>query len=302
MVFDGASPSQTLGDNRSITRLVTLLAWNGMAKGQPRTELAARRRAAGFSQEALAHALQISVTALATWEQGRRTPLARLRQPLADALGVTMVELERLLDPSVAPSLNGDGLAAVAEWLSLFVRAEQQARAVEVVELTTWPALLQTEAYARAVELASHRPATASQVAEMVRLRLARQSVLRRQPDALAYRALVPLDLLGHDLCGSAVLAEQLAHVAEVASWPNVELRLVPGVALVSVPASFVLLTTPGAPRHDLAVEFGLHGPNYAERADAVADFSALFDRLAYAALSPAESLDLITATERTTK
>lgn len=62
-----------------------------------RHDLAARRRAAGLSQEGLAELLQVDRTTVGRWEQGTSLPQPWNRRPLAGALGVSLGELDRLL-------------------------------------------------------------------------------------------------------------------------------------------------------------------------------------------------------------
>ena len=60
--------------------------------------LPARRKAAGYTQEALAAALGVTRPALAAWETGRSWPSAALLPALADLLLCSIDEL--YVDPS----------------------------------------------------------------------------------------------------------------------------------------------------------------------------------------------------------
>jgi transcriptional regulator with XRE-family HTH domain len=62
-----------------------------------RDKLAARRRAVGHTQESLAEVLDVAVSTVARWEQGGGCPLPALRRPLAEALSVSLEDLDRLL-------------------------------------------------------------------------------------------------------------------------------------------------------------------------------------------------------------
>ncbi len=66
-----------------------------MRRGQDK--LAARRRAVGHTQESLAEVLDVAVSTVARWEQGAGCPLPALRRPLAEALSVSLEDLDRLL-------------------------------------------------------------------------------------------------------------------------------------------------------------------------------------------------------------
>jgi transcriptional regulator with XRE-family HTH domain len=65
--------------------------------------LAARRLAAGLSQERLAERLHVDRTTVGRWEQGTSTPQPWHRRPLADAIGVTLDALDSLLAEGPEP-------------------------------------------------------------------------------------------------------------------------------------------------------------------------------------------------------
>lgn len=97
--------------------------------------------------------------------------------------------------------------------------------AVEV-ELSTIPALLQTKAYAAAVERAMELPLTDSEVLERVEVRAERQKALDRYPDPLQVTVLVADGVLRDRVGDSDVMVEQCDHLVEMAQRPNVELRV----------------------------------------------------------------------------
>src|ERR687891_1646738 len=63
-----------------------------------RPELARLRRLAGLTQEALAERLGVAQQSVARWERGEFKPLLMLRPGLAELLGITVAELDELLD------------------------------------------------------------------------------------------------------------------------------------------------------------------------------------------------------------
>jgi len=63
-----------------------------------RQRLAQRRKATGFSQEALAAALDVERSTVARWESGETNPLPWIRPKLAQALGVSADQLNGLLE------------------------------------------------------------------------------------------------------------------------------------------------------------------------------------------------------------
>ncbi|MGH9213697.1 MAG: helix-turn-helix domain-containing protein [Acidimicrobiales bacterium] len=76
-----------------------------------RHRLAARRIAVGLTQEGLAERLEVAVSTVARWEQGATAPRAWQRGRLAEALELTLNQLDELLAPdmetAVAPEVAG---------------------------------------------------------------------------------------------------------------------------------------------------------------------------------------------------
>jgi transcriptional regulator with XRE-family HTH domain len=252
--------------------------------------MAAARERTGRSQEALAQYLGVSNKTVSWWERGLSTPRVDIRSDLAEALGFTMDELSRRLGLRSAPDsaeLNGSvsPFAAITQWLTMFVRAEQSAYAIWTLETHAFPALCQTAGYARAVELTGHREFTAEEIDELVERRMARAAVLERAD----YAAIIASPLLDANKGCPDVMAEQLAHLLDLAERPNVTLLVVDYVHLSAAPGDFTLLATAGqAP--DVATEIGVKGHRSDEGPLAAADHVRLFDHLASLALDPEAS------------
>lgn len=94
--------------------------------GGNREGLAVRRLAVGFTQERLAEYVGVNIKTVSRWEKGETDPYARHRPLLADALQITMEELQRLLDGQPCPTSAGGGLSPIRiapiaerrEWLA----------------------------------------------------------------------------------------------------------------------------------------------------------------------------------------
>lgn len=70
-----------------------------MAVVARRSRLEARRIRQGYTQESLAEAVDVVRLTVRRWEEGESTPRPRQRRPLAQALDVSLGELDRLLVP-----------------------------------------------------------------------------------------------------------------------------------------------------------------------------------------------------------
>lgn len=260
-----------------------------------RVQLAARRRAYGYSQESLAQALQVTTSAVSRWEQGTSTPKAVYRQPLAKALDMTPVELERLLDID-GRQITGQDSGHVPPWLGHYAALEQSAAALHTFEPLVVPALLQTADYAREVERAYHLPVTDEEVERRVEVRLARQQVLQREPDPLHLHCLIDESILHRTMGGPATMRSQLAYLLEVAEWPNVELRI---VTLLHAPygaafGAFQLLTSPGTASPYIACSEDLTGKHYHDAQEVVAAHHELFQHLFARAADAATTMSRI--------
>jgi len=103
---------------------------------QPRPRLAEQRKAAGFTQEALAEVLRVDRSTVARWESGVTEPLAWIRPKLARVLGVTPGRLAELLAEHADDSANGTvrmrcGCADPADAQALAARVATIARRYE---------------------------------------------------------------------------------------------------------------------------------------------------------------------------
>jgi hypothetical protein len=203
------------------------------------------------------------------------------------ALGISQAELARLLDPSVI-ELNGQ---PVPSWLNTYQSLVHGAGGLCEVDLYLIPGLLQTGAYAAAVERTSPLGLSESQIAERVDVRLARQEVLWRDPDPLQLVVVVPESVLREAVGGPAVMLDQLDHLAGMCRRRNVDIRILPPDGRGAFALNgFELLTRPGETAPFIAVADSVAGPHYAELPEAVARFRVAFDLLIHIALPPDES------------
>lgn len=129
----------------------------------------------------------------------------------------------------------------------MFLDLERDARRVITVESTVIPGLLQTERYARVVIRAGAPTSalTEDDVTERVKLRLDRQSILRRTRPA-ELLAFLDEAVLHRHIGDKEAMHEQLTHVLAVSRWPNVTVRVIPfvvGPHAAAATGPFVLLS-----------------------------------------------------------
>jgi transcriptional regulator with XRE-family HTH domain len=185
----------------------------------PREQLAdvlrQSRLDAGYeSHGALAKRLNVSRPVVSKAENPAHPPPSDAI--LAAWAGATGVALDSLTD------LARRARSGTPDWFMSYKQAEAQASILRCWSPLLVPGLLQCESYMRAV--LSVEPYTAERLDELVSARLERQAVL-----GSAYLTAVIDQHVLHRLIGSAaVMAEQCAHLADMAERPQVALHVVP--------------------------------------------------------------------------
>jgi transcriptional regulator with XRE-family HTH domain len=261
-----------------------------------RTELIARRQQVGLTHESLAEAIDVSVSSVSVWERGLHTPRGRTRRRLAAALEVSLIELDRLLDPDTQPELTTH---EVAPWLSLYESLVATAGSLLQVERSLIPALLQTREYATAIEQYGPNELTAPQIEARVEGRLARQAVLHRRPDPLIYRCLLSTTAFTNLVGGPAVMAGQLDRLLSIAEKPTIEIRVLPtdGRDTYAL-GGFQLISRPQDREPFLAIVFTIERTNYIEGRE-VETYNTTVRYLDRIALPVDASHELISATRK---
>ncbi|HEX5405164.1 MAG TPA: helix-turn-helix transcriptional regulator [Pseudonocardiaceae bacterium] len=174
-------------------------------------------------------------------------------------------------------------------WFQDYVGLEESAARIQTYEMAFVPGLVQTESYARAVVRRGLPDAPDEEVERRVRLRMDRQRLL----DDPAHRlwAVVDEAVLHRTVGGDDVMREQLAHLVDVTTRPNISVQVVPfrsgGSAAES---SFTLLRFAEPELPDVVYLEHLCGALYLDKQDEVEIYSKMAQRLAVEAETPDES------------
>lgn len=253
-----------------------------------RQRLVDARRKAGKSQEAIAEAVGCDRTSVSGWERGEFTPQLRQRSAYAEALGVTLSELDSML--SSMPVDAGE----IPDWLQRYLEAEQSATEIRVHEPELVYGLLQIPAYVEAVvRCVGLHGVTDDYVAQNIEQRRRRQ---QRVHDGSLSLDVVHAEQVLHVRLGDAkVMAAQLYAMADMAEQDNVTVRITTfdaGQHEARRLDTFDILTHPwGTPTVCLE---GYGGTRFINDADEVEYFVAAFNQAADLALSPADSIAYI--------
>ncbi|MGH4019889.1 MAG: helix-turn-helix domain-containing protein [Pseudonocardiaceae bacterium] len=174
------------------------------------------------------------------------------------------------------------------------VGLEQAATTVRQFELALVPGLLQTSDYARAL-MAAIEPATPPEVLEnLVAARMIRQQVLTR-PDPLEFQVILSEALLRWPVGGRRVWRGQMERLVETTGEPNLTVQVLPFAAgpHPGMEGAFTILTLPEL-ASDVGYVEGQTGSIYLESQDDVRRCTMRFAVLSSLALSPTDSVELI--------
>lgn len=237
----------------------------------PRQVLIEWREAKQLTPEALALKLNVSTKTIRRLESGEtESPRMSLRAALAEFYGRSVEDVHR----AIRGARNGH---SVASHLPHFVSLEQAAPELRVWETLAVNWLLQTRAYAEAVERMADDSEAAVQ--RRVQFRLDRQRALTRRNPLHLY-ACLDASVFLRDVGGRGVMREQVEHLRAVNKLPNVDVRVMPmdGHALVS-PGTFQILSNDAWEPHIATVE-SLAGISYLESPDSLGKYLRLWSLL----------------------
>ncbi|MFG3499029.1 helix-turn-helix domain-containing protein [Streptomyces sp. NPDC047928] len=220
---------------------------------------------------------------------------------LLDAYGVDDLRLRALLE-TLAGAADGSRTGwwhayrgVIPQQYRDFISLEAQACAARTLETSVVPGLLQTPAYARAVTRAALEGLPTQTVDSLVRVRIARQEVLRGERP-LRLEAVVDEAVLRRQVGGPGVMREQLRALLEPARLPHVRLQVLPFATggYVGLSGSFVIFSFPNISDLDVVVLDHLTSSLYLERTEDLEAYGAAFRTMQAHALTPEDSLDLI--------
>jgi transcriptional regulator with XRE-family HTH domain len=249
------------------------------------------REARGLLQEDLAPLLECSPSHLSYIELAHRPPsrrLAELADTALDTGGTLLLMWYQLKN------------AAILEGFPEYARYEALAERIRIIEVNIVTGLLQTQAYATAIEMGYARQTDTSEnlAEERIDFRLNRQKILERSSPPLLH---VVLDesCLRRVVGGRDVMVEQLLHLEEMTTRRNIVIQVVPFSMGEERPFTHmaVLLTMPN---RKLLAYGEIEQRGYIDRdTKSTAALANSYDRLAIEALGQAESRAFIRAARR---
>jgi transcriptional regulator with XRE-family HTH domain len=190
----------------------------------------------------------------------------------------------------------------IPEGFDVYIGLEEAASQLTWYESELVPGLLQTEDYACTLIEADNPGVDAEEISRRVHVRLARQPLIRRATSPLQLSVALNEGILRRPVGGTQIMAEQLAHLAEVSELPNVSLRVVPfsaGLHSGMMSGPFVILRFPlngdGRESEPATVYMdGFTGALYLDKPNEVERYAQAFDGIWATALDEAKSRILI--------
>ncbi|WP_336322397.1 helix-turn-helix transcriptional regulator [Streptomyces lavendofoliae] len=220
---------------------------------------------------------------------------------LLDAYGVREPRSRALLE-ALADAADGGGAGWWRAYRGVlpppyqdFISLEAQACRARTLETSVVPGLLQTAEYARAVTRAALDGVPPATVDALVRVRVARQEVLRADPP-LRLEAVLDEAVLRRRVGGPEVMRRQLRRLLEWSRLPHVRLQVVPFTRgeYVGLSGSFVIFSFPNISDLDVVALDHLTSSLYLERTEDLKAYGAAFRTMQAHALSPEDTSDLI--------
>lgn len=261
-------------------------------------ELRRLRADAGYSREQVEEQTGVNEGTLYRLETARARPQRRTLVALLDLYHVDEPLRADLID--IARTADGQGWlrpyhSELPEEYAAYISFEAEARSVRNYESLFIPGLLQTEDYARAVITGTLPMASQTEIEQRVQARMERQELLRGDKP-LELWAIVDEAAIRRMVGGPKVIRAQLTHLREAAEQPDITLQVIPFDvgAHPGMPGSFVYMEFGEPTDPELVYVDTLAGDLFLEADADVRRYAAMFDHLRATALSPANTMRMI--------
>jgi transcriptional regulator with XRE-family HTH domain len=185
---------------------------------------------------------------------------------------------------------------------NLYIGLEEAASEICMYEPALLPGLFQTEEYASAVIKGHCRDLDEEEVRRRIRVRTARQALIRRTTAPLDLRVVIAEDVLHQPVGGHDVMARQLERLMEMSVLPSVSLHVLPfGVGMHDglVTGHFVVLRFPpsgvGTDREPpIVYTDGFTGSLYLDKPHEVDRYAEAYERIWSVSLDESRSQEVI--------
>ncbi|KIR65320.1 MULTISPECIES: DUF5753 domain-containing protein [Micromonospora] len=258
-------------------------------------ELRKLRDAKGLTGEDAAKLVRCSSSRISRIESGEIKPRAGDVMELLVAYGMRIDE-----EPATSLLEQARDLREEGWWQRLggryatYIAYEEEAAELKNFEPMLVPGLLQTERYAREVNMIG-RESDKDTISQRVAARMTRQKVLHREPAPLRLHAILSEAAVRTEVGGPEVLREQLDQLVTLSRLPNVTIQVLrfEAGAHLAVSSGFALLAFE-QDEPPLGYVETLAGELFLESARDLARLTDAYDNLKTLARSPAESVKFV--------
>ncbi len=266
------------------------------------SQLRQLREAKGISREDAGYTIRASESKISRMELGR---VGFKERDVADLLilyGVTRAEerdaLLTLVQEANAPGWWHRYNDVLPVWFTSYVGLEAATELIRAYEVQFVPGLLQTEEYARAVVRLGLERLSNEDVAQRIKLRLARQQILTRQAP-VRFWGVVDEAALRRPIGGRDVMRSQLEYLIAVTKAPNVTLQVIPfgaGGHAASAAGAFSILRFPDQHMPDVVYTEQLTSALYLDKREDVDRYLSVMERLCVEADPPTSTFETLTS------
>jgi transcriptional regulator with XRE-family HTH domain len=243
--------------------------------------------------------LKTSESTLSRYESGQVLPVWSTVLALANSYGASAGELARatrLWEDAKDEPKPVRLPASTPKSFRRLVNAEREAESIRTIQLSVIHGLLQTERYTQALFAAGHRfHDLESQVDGAIAVRSARKQRLD-EPDPLHLHAILDEAAISRQVGGSAIMLEQLEHLLTMGKRSTITVQVMPfaaGAYGLSAGACAIVDYPEADDTPGVYLEYPAGGA-WVENAEDVQRFTTMFSDAVLAALTPADTADLI--------
>ncbi|MEV4413518.1 helix-turn-helix transcriptional regulator [Catellatospora sp. NPDC049609] len=259
-------------------------------------ELRKRRENAGITLEFVAERMECSQSKISRIETGHSSVTSRDVRDMLTIYSTPADEVDVLVEIAKEARQKGWWHPYSSVLVGAYVGLEAAASSIRAYEQQVVPGLLQTAEYAEAMIRGAQPDWNDEDVMNRVRVRMARQSLLTRQDDAIRFQVVLDESVLSRPVGGDTVMRAQLRLLAEAASWQNVTILVLPFErgSHAGMDGTFAILEFPEQGDSDVVYAENATGGLFLEKNDELQKYARIFENIHRAALSPEESAELI--------
>lgn len=257
--------------------------------------LRALRTAQGLTVEQVAERLLCSPSKVSRMETGQRGATLRDVRDLCEIYGVTdQARRDHMARLATEGKQQGWWQGFELDYFGTYVGLEEEATSLSCYQSAAVPGLLQTSAYTRAMHEIALPELSPERIDRMIEVRLKRQQLLVRDPPLKVW-AILDEAVLHRLVGGASVMKDQLERLVEAATLQHVTIQVIPfsAGAHPAMESTFNILDFQEPVPSVVYVE-GLAGFMYLERPQDISRYQIVFEHLSAQALSPRESVELI--------